>query len=244
MDRNGKEGFSCQSAMNCSFSVIIPVLHESSIINRAIDHIRDIRSGFDVEIIVVDGDPEGSTIFSITDEKAAKLVSQKARGKQMNEGASLAKGNILLFLHADTGLPENAFALIAEAMDKKKYTGGAFELGINSDRRVFRLTEQFVSIRTHLTRIPYGDQAIFIRREVFDRLNGFKEIPIMEDVDLMWRIKKAGDKIYIIPEKVTTSPRRWEREGILYCTLRNWIIVILYLLGAKPEKLARHYYPD
>jgi len=117
-------------------------------------------------------------------------------------------------------------------------------LGINSDRRVFRLTEQFVSIRTHLTRIPYGDQAIFIRREVFDRLNGFKEIPIMEDVDLMWRIKKAGDKIYIIPEKVTTSPRRWEREGILYCTLRNWIIVILYLLGAKPEKLARHYYPD
>jgi len=129
-------------------------------------------------------------------------------------------------------------------MDKKKYTGGAFELGINSGRRVFRLTEKFVSLRTGLTRIPCGDQAIFVKREVFNGINGFKEIPIMEDVDLMRRIRKSGHKIYIIPEKVKTSPRRWEREGVLYCTLRNWAIVILYLLGAKPEKLVKYYYTD
>jgi GT2 family glycosyltransferase len=155
-----------------------------------------------------------------------------------------AQGDILLFLHTDTRLPDNAFALIAAVMDKREYGGGAFELGINSDRLAFRLTEKFVSLRTHLTRIPYGDQAIFINREVFNEINGFKEIPIMEDVDLMRRIRKSGYKIYVIHEKVKTSPRRWEQEGFLYCTLRNWTITILYLFGAKPESLAKYYYDD
>jgi len=236
--------FGYRSIMNCSFSVIIPVLHESSTMNRTIDHIKNIRSGFHVEIIIIDGDPEGSTIHSITDETVNKFISQKGRGKQMNTGASRAKGDILLFLHADTRLPENAFAFIADVMDQKEYAGGAFELGIKSDRRVFRLIEKFVALRTHLTRIPYGDQAIFIKKEIFIRVNGFKEIPIMEDVDLMRRMRKKGYKIYIIPENIKTSPRRWEREGILYCTLRNWIIMILYLFGAKPEKLAKYYYED
>ena len=227
--------------MSCFFSIIMPVLHEASTINHAIDHIRDIRSGFHVEIIVVDGASGGDTIHSITDKKVTKVISQKGRGEQMNMGASLAKGNVLLFLHTDTRLPENAFSSIADVMDKKEYAGGAFELGIKSDRRIFSLIEKSVSLRTRLTRIPYGDQAMFIKREVFKRIKGFKEIPIMEDVDLMRRIKKSGHKIYIIPEKVKTSPRRWEREGVLYCTLRNWAITILYFFGAKPESLARYY---
>jgi rSAM/selenodomain-associated transferase 2 len=230
--------------MSCSFSIIIPALHESSTINRAIDNINSICSDFQVELIVVDGDPEESTIRLITDEKVIKLISPKGRGKQMNTGASRAKGDILLFLHADTRLPGNAFAFIADVMDKKEYIGGAFELGIKSDRRVFRLIEKSVSLRTRFTRIPYGDQAIFIRKEVFDRINGFKEIPIMEDVDLMRRIRKSGNKISIITEQVKTSPRRWDREGVIYCTLRNWIIVLLYFFGAKPEKLAKYYYAD
>jgi rSAM/selenodomain-associated transferase 2 len=230
--------------MSCSFSIIIPVLHESSTINRAIDHINTVSSDFDVEIIVIDGDPEERTIHSITDKKVTKLISQKGRGKQMNTGAFLAHGDVLLFLHADTRLPESAFAFIADVMDKKEHVGGAFELGIKSDRRVFRLIEKLVSLRTRLIRIPYGDQAIFIKREFFNRINGFREIPIMEDVDLMRRIRKSGYTIYIVPEKVKTSPRRWEREGVLYCTLRNWILTILYLLGAKPENLAKYYYAD
>lgn len=230
--------------MKCSFSVIIPVLHESSGINRVIDHINTIRSGFPVEIIVIDGDPAGTTIDALTAQGVNKLISQKGRGIQMNKGASLATGDILLFLHADTRLPDNAFPSIAAALEGETYAGGAFELGIHSDRWIFRLTEKVVSLRTSLTRIPYGDQAIFITKNAFDTIRGFQEIPLMEDLDLMRRMRKSGYKIYIIPEKIQTSPRRWEKEGFFYCTFRNWIIVMLYLLGAKPERLAKYYYPD
>jgi rSAM/selenodomain-associated transferase 2 len=230
--------------MKCSFSIIIPVLHESSTINRAIDHINALSSDFEVEIIVIDGDAEESTIHTITDRNVTKMVSQKGRGRQMNTGASRAQGDVLLFLHTDTRLPENAFAFIADVVERREYAGGAFDLGIKSNRWVFRLIEKSVSLRTRITRIPYGDQAIFVRREFFNRINGFQEIPLMEDVDLMRRIRKSGHKIYIIPEKVKTSPRRWEQEGVLYCTLRNWAITILYLLGAKPASLVKYYYAD
>jgi hypothetical protein len=97
------------------------------------------------------------------------------------------------------------------------------------------------SFRSRLSRIPFGDQALFIRKEYFNRIGGYKEIPLMEDVELMRRIKRTGDKIWIIPERVMTSARRWEREGVIYCTFRNWTLQILYLLGVSPDKLARFY---
>jgi len=101
--------------------------------------------------------------------------------------------------------------------------------------------EKIASIRSRLTRIPYGDQAIFIRRNYFQALGGFKDIPIMEDVELMRRIKRRRGKIMILKDKVKTSPRRWEAEGVVFCTLRNWFLITLYLLGFKPETLARFY---
>ncbi len=230
--------------MKPSFSIIIPVLHEYSIINRAIEHIRRIGSGFEFEIIVVDGDKEGGTINFIKHNDVVKIVSPRGRGIQMNKGASAAKGDVLLFLHTDTELPEEAFAGISSVIDDREYTGGAFDLGIESGRWIFRLIEKLVFVRTRATRIPYGDQAIFIRREGFETLKGFKDIPIMEDVEFMRRLKKSGYKISIIPQKVKTSSRRWEREGILYCTLRNWALISLYSIGVKPEKLVKFYYPE
>jgi len=230
--------------MKPSFSIIIPVLHESSIINRAIEHIRRIGSGFDFEIIVVDGDKEGGTINSIEHNDVVKIVSPSGRGIQINKGASVAKGDVLLFLHTDTELPEEAFAGISSATTNRECAGGAFDLGIESGRWIFRLIEKLVFVRTRATRIPYGDQAIFIRRECFETLKGFKNIPIMEDVEFMRRLKKSGYKISIIPQKVKTSSRRWEREGILYCTVRNWALISLYFLGVKPEKLVKFYYPE
>jgi len=227
-----------------SFSIIIPVLHESRIINQTIEHVYQIGSGFDYEIIVVDGDAKGGTLRSIKNNRAIKLVSPKGRGKQMNTGASVAKGEILLFLHTDTELPEDSFRTILSVLDSKQYVCGAFDLGIKSDRFVYRVIEKMVHIRSHLTRIPYGDQAIFIKKDCFDAINGFKEIPIMEDVELMRRIKKFGYKICFIPQKVKTSARRWEKEGVIYCTLRNLTLISLYLLGVRPEKLARFYYSD
>ena len=119
--------------------------------------------------------------------------------------------------------------------------GGAFDLRIDSRRIVFRVIETIASLRSRLTRIPYGDQAMFIRASYFRTLGGFKEIPIMEDVDLMQRIKRNGKRIAIFREPVITSARRWEREGPGFGTLRNWFLMALYLCGVAPERLARFY---
>ncbi len=227
-----------------SFSIIIPVLNESSIINHTVEHVYSIGSGSDIEVIVIDGDYEGKTISVLRNKEVIKDISPMGRGKQMNKGASLAKGEILLFLHADTELPEHALRTISSVMDRGQYAGGAFDLGIKSDRSVFRLIEKLVYVRTRLTRVPYGDQAIFIKKNYFDRMNGFEEIPLMEDLEFMRRMKRSGYKICIIPQKVITSPRRWEREGVIGCTLRNWSLRSLYLLGVQPDKLVRFYYRD
>lgn len=240
MERTGKG-----AAMNSrpKISIIIPVVNETSGINQTISHLLyQVTSGSAVvEIIVVDGTPEGSTIAAIQHAAIVKLVSRKGRGMQMNAGASVASGDLLLFLHADTRLPDKALELIVSAMQERTYVAGAFDLGIASDRLVFRLIERLASLRSRCTRIPYGDQALFIRKGYFEQLGGFPNIPLMEDVELMRRIKKRKDAIYIIPARVLTSPRRWEREGVIRCTLRNWSLILLYLLGIHPEKLVKFY---
>lgn|SRR5574341_362041 len=222
-------------------SIIIPVLNESEGINDAIGRLRSIVSGNEAEIIVVDGDPAGSTINALKDKRVIKTLSGKGRAIQMNKGAALASGRILLFLHADTMLPQNALVSITKYMKDGRFVAGAFDLGIQTNRKIFKITERYVALRTRLTKVPFGDQAIFIRREYFDRIGGFKPVPIMEDFELMSRIKKRGDRIRIIPEKAMTSARRWEKEGVLYATFRNWMLQLLYLAGVSPERLSRFY---
>ena len=226
-------------ANNCTFSIIIPVLHEAKNINTVLEHLKQLDEN--CEFIVVDGNPNRETIDNIRKKDIKRLSSEAGRGRQMNTGADIASGEILIFLHADTHMPVNAFDRIRSTLQNKAYVGGAFDLGIQSDKIIFKVIAMCASIRSHLTRIPYGDQAIFIRKDYFNTMGGYKEIPLMEDVELMQRIKKRGDKIYIFSERVFTSPRRWEKEGIVYCTLRNWIIIILYLIGISPDKLARYY---
>jgi rSAM/selenodomain-associated transferase 2 len=222
-------------------SVIIPVLNEEEGIHDSISRLQALAGDRCIELIIVDGDPAGSTIQAIPDGTVTKLIAERGRARQMNAGASLASGTVLLFLHADSILPKNAFQLILSAIHDARINAGVFDLGVASERAVFRITERYVAVRTRLTRIPFGDQAIFLRRDYFNALDGFSDIPLMEDVDLMKRIKKRGDRIAIIPEKVLTSARRWEREGILYCTCRNWLLQILYSLGVSPMWLARWY---
>ncbi len=222
-------------------SIIIPVLHEEAIIDRAIDKIFDLPYDGEVEVIVVDGSPLGETLSAIQKNEVLKILSEKGRAHQMNQGAVKARGDILLFLHADTELPQNALDAISSVMRTGHFVGGAFDLGIKSDRPIFRLIEMAASLRSRRTGTPYGDQAIFISKEYFDSIGSFKEIPLMEDVELLRRIKKTGDKIYIIPEKVSTSPRRWEKEGVVCCTLRNWALISLYSIGVPPEKLLKFY---
>jgi rSAM/selenodomain-associated transferase 2 len=224
-----------------ALSLIIPVWGEAGSINENIKHVLELDAAGSVEIIVVDGDPGGSTISAIKTGGVRTAVAEKGRARQMNRGAALATGEVLLFLHADTLLPPNAFALVRAAMNDKGFVGGAFDLGFDTKRTIFRITESYVFFRTRLTRIPFGDQAIFIRRDFFKKLGEYRDIPIMEDVELMRRIRKRKEPICIIPAKVRTSVRRYEQEGVLFCTLRNWLLQASYALGVSPERLVKWY---
>ena len=223
------------------FSIIIPVLHESDRINSLIDHIHCLARDYGHEIIVVDGSPVKDTIGAIRSKGVIKLSTGRGRARQMNAGASLTKGEILIFLHADTELPACAFARIDSIMKGNRYMAGAFTLGIRSKKNFLRSLARLASLRCRITRIPYGDQAIFIRRDYFRKIGSYRELPLMEDVELMRRIKHGGDRICILSDHVMTSARRWEEEGFLFGLLRNTILFTLFILRVSPEKLARFY---
>ena len=227
--------------MKYQISVIIPVLNEEHIINQTIAQLAHLNRHDTAEIIVVDGDPLGSTINRILDPGVTKITAPAGRAVQMNAGARSARGDHLLFLHADVRLPMDAFEKIEAVLARRHVAAGAFALGISSRRKAFRIIEWGVAVRGRLTQIPYGDQAIFTSKQLFFQLGGFKEILLLEDVELMRRIKKKGRRIAILPAKVAASPRRWEKEGLLYCTLRNWALILLYRLGVSPERLAKFY---
>jgi rSAM/selenodomain-associated transferase 2 len=223
------------------FSIIVPAFHEGENIHDLTECLNRLDSDITSEIIVVDGAQEKDTLGAIHNDNVIKISSEKGRAKQMNAGASAARGEILIFLHADTELPIHALKKIHSLLEQKEYVGGAFDLGIKSDKFIFKVIGKLSSWRSRLNRIPFGDQAIFIRREYFDKIGGYKEIPIMEDAELMRRIKKSRNKIWIFYERVMTSPRRWEKEGVICCTLRNWTLQALYLLGISPHKLVMYY---
>ena len=223
------------------FSIIIPVLHEAERINDLIGHLRQLDPEKSSEIIVVDGAPEKDTLQAIHDDRITKISFEKGRARQMNAGAFAAKGDILIFLHADTELPLSAMKRMNEFINRNEYVGGAFDLGIKSEKLIYRAIAFLGSLRSRLNRIPYGDQAILIRRDYFNEIGGYKDIPVMEDVELMRRIKRSGKKIFIFRDRVVTSPRRWEEEGVIFCILRNWTLQILYFLGVSPHKLVNFY---
>lgn len=224
------------------FSVIIPVYHEEAEINEALRHLRSLSRSHRAEIIVVDGDPAGSTLKVMEEHPSVtRLTGPKGRAAQMNAGAGRAGNEILIFLHADTRLPAGAYELIEEVFQKKEIVGGAFHLEIDSDRPYLKLVAWMANRRTRLNRVPYGDQAIFLDRGYFQTIGGYAAMPLMEEVELMRRIKKRGDSIALLDAAVTTSARRWEEEGVCYVTFRNWTLAILYTLGVPPEFLVRFY---
>jgi rSAM/selenodomain-associated transferase 2 len=228
-------------SLSYAISVVVPVYNEEEQINDSISAVYRVSVNDEVEVIVSDGNPKGNTLATVQDRRVIRVLSDKGRARQMNKAASLASGDVLVFLHADSRLPPAAFSLIAGALDDPKVVGGAFDLAIDSGGFAFRLIERAASLRSRLTRIPYGDQAIFLRRGYFHEIGRYRDIPLMEDVDLMRRIRRRGDRICILSERVLTSARRWQKEGALYCTLRNWTIFALYTLGVSPERLVRFY---
>jgi len=221
-------------------SVIIPTLNEEACIRRCIESVRSTAAG--CEIIVADGGSTDRTGEIAESHPKVQLVrSEAGRGNQMNSGATHAQGDVLLFLHADTFLEEGWHDDIAAALRNNDISGGAFTFAIDAPARKYRIVEAWVSMRCRIFSLPYGDQAIFIRRSFFEKLGGYKNLPLMEDVDLVTRMKKLG-RITILQNRALTSGRRWASKGLLRTALINQITLLLYLLGVNPHKLARFYY--
>jgi len=218
-------------------SIIIPVLNEANTIRAVLARLLDARS---VEVIVVDGGSRDETV-AIAQSLAVKVITAAAsRASQMNAGAAVATGEILLFLHADTHLPTEFETLVRQALQNAGTVAGAFELRIDAQLRGLRLVERMVNMRSRFLSMPYGDQAIFLKAAVFHEIGGFPDLPIMEDFELMLRLRRIG-RITIVPAPVLTSGRRWQKLGIVKTTLINQLIITGYFLGIPPAQLVRLY---
>ncbi len=219
-------------------SIIIPVLNEAAIIRSILSRLQD-RVG--IEIIVVDGGSEDNTFELAQGEGVRVILSpQKGRANQMNAGAAIATGDIFLFLHADTQLPPDYLNLVKDTLALPNAIAGAFELAIDGDNKSLRWVEAMVKLRSRWFSLPYGDQAIFLTRTVFEEMGGYADLPIMEDFELIQRLKKRG-KIAIAPAAVLTSSRRWQKLGVFKTTLINQLIILGYYLGIPPRQLRRLY---
>jgi rSAM/selenodomain-associated transferase 2/rSAM/selenodomain-associated transferase 1 len=227
-----------ERASNQSLSVIIPALNEENHIRQTLEHIGKFSHG---EVIVVDGGSEDNTA-QIAEECGVRLLSSSpSRGGQLNVGASEASGDLLLFLHADTILPDNFSSLIRQAMIDPEVAGGSFALKIHPSTPLLRYIERNVTWRTRLFRLPYGDQAIFVRASLFRLMGGYAEIALMEDVEFVRRLRRIG-KLAFIPVPVITSSRRYVKTGALRAILKNKLVLFGYYLKISPFRLAQFYY--
>lgn len=221
-------------------SVIIPVLNEEENIAASI---RSVLSEPGIDVVVSDGGSSDATVKVAASFPGVKIVktSRPSRGLQMDEGVLSAKGDVFLFLHADAVLPPNWTEAIRKCLNDKTAVAGAFTLAIASKGISFRIIEFFSSLRCRLFSLPYGDQAIFVRKEAFFKAGGFMGLPLMEDVNIIGRLKTLG-KVCILKETVSVSPRRWIKKGRVRNTFKNWFVFALYLAGVSPDKLYRYYY--
>lgn len=216
-------------------SIIIPVLNEAYHLAKTLAVLSEATN---VELIVVDGGSQDETIAVAQTADAKVISSIPGRAVQMNLGAVIASGDILLFLHADTRLPLKFDTIIRETLAHS--IAGAFELKIDLPSVGVRLVEWGTNLRSRYLQLPYGDQAIFLKKSVFEAVSGFSELPIMEDFEFVQRLKQHGN-IKIVPASVLTSGRRWQTLGVVRTTLINQFIIAAYLLGVSPDRLKQWY---
>jgi rSAM/selenodomain-associated transferase 2 len=218
-------------------SVIIPALNEAPCIARTI---QSAAVGNPLEIIVVDGGSRDETVQQAREAGATVLSSGPGRGRQMNAGASRATGSVLLFLHADTLLPGNYSSLTGPCLADSKVSAGAFRFAATERFAGRFLVQWATNLRSRWLQMPYGDQALFLRRATFEELGGFVDWPILEDYELVRRLRHRG-KLKTLSEPAVTSGRRWQRLGVLRTAWINQRVIIGYRLGVPIEKLARLY---
>jgi rSAM/selenodomain-associated transferase 2 len=218
-------------------SVVVPVLNEENTIALVLRALLQLSPH---EIIVVDGGSGDRTAEICRSLSAKILSSQRGRARQMNLGARQATGEVLLFLHADTRLPQTAFADIATALGDPRCLGGRFDVELEGSHPMLKIVGALINYRSRATKVGTGDQAIFVRREVFERLGGYPDIPLMEDIALCRTLKRLGG-VACLRSRVMTSARRWESEGVWRTILRMWTLKLLYLAGVSPARLKQFY---
>jgi len=218
-------------------SVIVPTLNEQAHLHATL---ASVDLGAADDLIIVDGGSCDATLDIARQSTACVLSTPRGRARQMNTGARQAQGDVLLFLHADTQLPPGGLDSVRDTMRQPQIAGGAFRLLLTPPTRALRLIAWGANVRTQLGKRPYGDQALFIRRSLFEAIGGYPDTPFMEDVQLVKALRQYG-KLAILPQAVRTSGRRWQRDGLIYTTVRNNVLLLLYGLGISPATLQRWY---
>jgi rSAM/selenodomain-associated transferase 2 len=223
-------------------SIIVPVLNEASFLPPLLGRLAALRER--AEVIVVDGgSADGTANLARAAGWVRVLAAARGRARQMNAGAAAATAEVLLFLHADTTLPPTALDEIRQALADPGVVAGRFDVRLDNPRLLYRVVEALMNLRSRRTGIWTGDQAIFVRRSVFERLGGYPDMPLMEDVELTRRLKRAG-RPACLRSRVLASARKWEREGALRTIALMWALRFLYMLGVSPARLHRWYYRE
>lgn len=217
-------------------SVIIPVLNEAKILDTTLAQLQSELEGH--ELIVVDG---GSTDASvrIAEKYGSVIPSERGRAKQLNAGANAANGTILIFLHADIWLEKGAFKAVEAALSSG-FVGGGFHQKIDAKNFLYRIIEFSANSRGKFLKVFYGDSGIFVQRKDFHRIGGFPDVPIMEEMNFSKELRKLGKTTMVKPH-IHISARRWEKNGIICTTAKNWLITFLYFMGVSLDRLANLY---
>jgi len=221
------------------FSIIIPVLNEEAVLEATLARLTRQPGEQHYELIIVDGGSSDSTV-AIAERYGRVVSSPRGRATQMNAGAAVASGDVLLFLHADTRMPDDAFCAIEQALASPGVVAGAFRLCFNCDRWPYRLVAYVTNLRSRVRGMFTGDQAYFMRASSFRASGGYPDQPLMEDLEIITRLRKHG-KVILMPQYVTTSARRHEKLGLMHSVLFMWYLRTLYRLGVSPAHLRRMY---
>jgi rSAM/selenodomain-associated transferase 2 len=220
-------------------SIIIPVLNEADHIVPALEALAPLRAR-GAEVIVVDGGSTDDTVTQATPLATFVIASPRGRAPQMNAGATIASADVVLFLHADTRLPTDADQFVLDGLAQSRRAWGRFDITIDGRHPLLPLVAASMNLRSRLTGITTGDQAMFMRRAAFTTAGGFPEIALMEDITFARSLKRISPPLNL-RARVTTSGRRWEQRGVVRTIMLMWRLRLAYFFGAKPEALARRY---
>lgn len=221
------------------FSIIMPVLNEEAVLEQQLRQLARVCAPYECELLIVDGGSEDGTV-AIAQRFGRVILSPRGRASQMNRGAAVATGDIFLFLHADSLLPDDAFVAIERACAAPGVVGGAFRVCFNCSQPAYLMVAFFTNLRARWRGIFTGDQAHFVRAESFKAIGGFPDIALMEDIEIVTRLRTIG-RLVLLPHYVTTSARRHMRNGLARTVLFMWYLRTLYRFGVSPEQLQRKY---